>query len=72
MSSLVEIGLVVLEKVFKFHQLNECILLITYNLPLEKGVALHLNTFEFPFNPGCFKLSLVKNWPSSSGELDKM
>ena len=47
-------------------------LLFSYHLPLEKGVALHLNTFEFPFNPGCFKLSLVKNWPSSSGELDKM
>ena len=46
-----------------FCLLFSCRLLFNYHLPLEKGVALHLNIFEFPFNPGCFKLSLVKIGP---------
>ena len=41
MSSLVEIGLLVLEKmIFKIH--------FRYHLPLEKGVARHLTRLEFP------------------------
>ena len=46
MPSLVEIGSVVLEKkIFKVHQ---CIFTLSYYLPLEKGVALHLNKIESP------------------------
>ena len=46
MPCLVEIGSVVLEnKIFKYFYI---ILLFRYYLPLEKGVALHLNKFEFP------------------------
>ena len=46
MSSLVEIGSVVLEsKIFKFRQ---CILTISNYLPLEKGWAFHLNKLESP------------------------
>ena len=46
MPSLVEIGPVVLEKkIFKFRQ---CILAISYYLPLEKVGAFHLNKLESP------------------------
>ena len=38
MPSLVEIGHVVLEKIFKF-----CQCIFVYFLPLEKGMVLHLN-----------------------------
>ena len=45
MPSLVKIGPVVLEKIFKYF----CIfLLFSYYLPLEKGAALHLNKLESP------------------------
>ena len=45
-SSLVEIGLVVLEKkIIKFCQ---CIFVIHNYLPLEKGRALHLNKLDSP------------------------
>ena len=45
MPSLVEIGPVVLEKIFIFRQ---CIFAIRKCLPLEKGVALYLNILEYP------------------------
>ena len=32
-------------------------------LPLEKGEALHLNKFEFPFTEGCFVSILVEIGP---------
>ena len=43
--SLVEIDLVVLNKICKYFNI---ILLFCYYLPLEKGVALHLNKLESP------------------------
>ena len=43
--SLIELGPVVLEKIFKFCQ---CIFTISWLSPLEKGLALHLNKFESP------------------------
>ena len=46
MPSLVEIGAVVLEKKF-FKFVNKFSLFRNY-LPLEKGVALHINKLEFP------------------------
>ena len=34
------------------------------HLPLEKGMALHLNKLDFdPFTQGCFVPSLVENGP---------
>ena len=59
-SSLVEIGQGVPEKILKFRQ---SIWLFRNYLPLENGVALHLNKLEFPFTQGCFVLSLVENDP---------
>ena len=45
-SSLVEIGPVVLEK--KNFKCCQCIISSPYYLPLEKSLILHLNIFEFP------------------------
>ena len=45
MSSLVEIGPVVLEKIFKFRQYIFTLLLLS---PLEKGRVLYLNKLESP------------------------
>ena len=52
MLSLIEIGSVVLEKIFKFRQ---CIFTIRNYLPLEKGMALYLNKLEslFPNDALC-------------------
>ena len=44
--SLVEIGSVVLEKILKFLQ-TFSLFRYYYYLPLEKGVAFHLNKLEF-------------------------
>ena len=39
-------------------------LLFRDHLPLEKGMALHLNKLDFdPFTQGCFVPSLVENGP---------
>ena len=47
------------------------LLLFRYYLPLEKGVALHLNKFESqPPKNNCAKFG--RNWPSGSGEEDEM
>ena len=51
MTSLVEIGPEVPEKISKFRQ---CILLFRNYLPLENGVALHLNKLEFPLPKDAF------------------
>ena len=45
MPSLVEISQVVLEKIFKFHQY---FFILSYYLPLKKGVVLHLKKLESP------------------------
>ena len=61
MPNLVEIGPVVLkETIFKFVKVFS---LFPYYLPLEKGVALHLNKFESPLPKNalcivCLKLDL--------------
>ena len=47
MPSLVEIGVVILEKKI-FKNIFNIILHFRYYLPFEKGVALHLNELEFP------------------------
>ena len=44
-----------------------CISLIRYNLPLEKGVALHLNKIESP-HPRMLCAKFGWNWPSGSVE----
>ena len=54
--SLVEIGLVVLEKILKFQQYISS--LFRYYLPLEKGMVLHLNKFESPSHNN----ALYKDW----------
>ena len=46
MAGLVEIGPVVIEKIFKFVNVFS---LFRNNLPLEKGGALHLKKLESPF-----------------------
>ena len=58
--SLVEIGQVVLENIFKFRQ---CIFAISYLSPLGKGVALYLNKIESLFTQGCFAPCLVEISP---------
>ena len=42
-------------------------LLFRYHLPLEKGWALHLNTFEFPSHKDAL-CQVWLNWLSGSGE----
>ena len=59
--SLVEIGPVVLEKIFEFHQY---VFAIRNYLPLEKGGALHLNKLESS-SPKDW------NWSNGSGEKDE-
>ena len=53
MLSLVEIGLVVLEKKI-FLKFVNVFLQLRDNLPLEKGRVLHLNKFEFPLPKNAF------------------
>ena len=57
MPSLDEICPVVLEKIFKFHQCNFIILLIS---SLKKDMALHSIKHEIPLTQGCFFSSLVE------------
>ena len=61
MPSLVEIGQAVLEKIFKY--VNVFLLFCNY-LPLEKGVALHLNKLESPSprNALCKELLKLVHW----------
>ena len=47
-TSLVEIGLVVMEKKIFLFRNHQCIFAISCSLPLEKGGALHLNKLESP------------------------
>ena len=47
-SSLVEIGSVVLKKIFELKSATY----FSYYLPLEKGGAFHLNKFEFSLHKG--------------------
>ena len=56
------------EKDSKFRQ---CIFAILKYLPLEKGVALHLNKLEFPTPKGAFSKFRL-NWPNGSWEEDEM
>ena len=53
---------VVLEKKI-FKKFCQCILAISYYLPLEKGGALHLNKIESPFTQDCFVPSMVDIGP---------
>ena len=59
--SLVEMCPVVLENIL-LNFINVFWLFRNY-LPLEMGVALHLNKLEFPFSQGCFVPSLVEIGP---------
>ena len=62
MPCLVEIGQVVLKKKY-FLKFVNVVSLFPYYLPLEKGVALHLNELDYPSPKGCFVPSLVKIGP---------
>ena len=64
MSSLCEIGQVVLEKKIILNFINVYLLFHNY-LPLEMGVTFHLNKLESPslVTQGCIVLSLVEIGP---------
>ena len=67
MLSLIEIGSVILGKIFKF-----CLYYLYFRnyLPFEKGVARHLNKFESP-SPKDALGEVWLNWPSGSREEDE-
>ena len=60
-ANLGEIGPVVLEKISKYSQ---CIFSISYLSPLEKGVVLHWNKFEFPLPKDANCVKFAWNLPS--------
>ena len=66
MPSLVEIGPVVLEKIFK---ICHFFFLYLYYLPFEKVVTLHLKNIN-PLHPGIFCAKFGLNWLSDSGKED--
>ena len=53
----------------RFLNIFNIILLLCYYLPLEKGVALHLNKLKLYPRTLCDKFGW--NWPSGSGEEDE-
>ena len=73
MPNLVEIGNVVLQKMFFLNLVNVFSPFRNY-IPLEKGGALHLNKLEswIPFTQGCYVPSLVEiGHVRDSGEEEK-
>ena len=63
--SLVEIGSLVLKKIFKNLSIYFCY--FVFYLPLKKGRALHFKKFESP-SPKDTWAKFGWNWPSDSGE----
>ena len=66
MPSLVKISKLIVEKCLQILNFDNVLLLFRNNLPIEKGMALHLNKHKFPLP----KVAFCQVWPRGSGEED--